>query len=301
VGGVTYADLVNYSSSLGQDTVDSWADLLAGVNANAEYLRDKVSQPVGEAWTGAASELFSGQVGNTQTALIDVQGNIQKVKTVLEDFNTKMLGYRNQLRDLVDHIETDGKLPSGLGDIPANKWAVDSSTGQVGISTKWVAPKDYTSADGQKDLTVQKTLQADIQAILDNANTEDDNTANALRTLLRAPAALAQTSDTVGHWHTVGTNGSLWQIAQQEYGNGNLWTMIYKNKHNRNLIGGNPDLIQPGMKLVIPPLNTAGKPQVPSGSNWAPPPASTNTGTHKPAAQPATSSSPSHPDVVPGI
>jgi len=286
MGGITYADLVNYAG-LGQETADSWAALLAGVNANAEYLRDHVSQPTGQAWTGTAAELFSGKVDTTHGGLIDTASKIQKVKSVLEDFNTKMVGFRNQLRQLVDHIETDGKLPSNLGAIEPHKWAVDSS-GQVGISSKFQFPKDYTSADGQKDLTVQKALQGDIQAILANANTEDDNTANDLRALLKAPAALAPTNDTVGHWHTVGTNGSLWQIAEKEYGNGNLWKLIYDK--NKAIIGTNPDLIQPGMKLVIPPLNTAPTPHVPSGAGWVPA-TSTTTGTHgQPTASPSTSS-----------
>jgi LysM domain len=298
MGGVTYADLVNYAG-LVQDSADSWADLLAGVNANADYLRDHVSQPVGQAWTGTAAELFSGKVDKTHGGLIETVGNIQKVKGILEEFNTKMLSYRNQLRQLVDHIETDGILPDSQGSVGAKKWAVDSNTGQVGISSKWHPPSDYTSADGQKDLVTQKALQEDIQAILDNANTEDDNTAKALRALLKAPAALAPTTDTVENWTTVSTDGSLWQIAEKEYGNGNLWTKIYDA--NKATIGSNPNLIQPGMKLKIPALNTAGTPHVQPGSNWAPPPTATNTGTpRKPAPSPQTSS-PSTPDVVPGI
>jgi nucleoid-associated protein YgaU len=81
----------------------------------------------------------------------------------------------------------------------------------------------------------------------------------------------------VGHWHTVGTNGSLWQIAEKECGNGNLWMKIYEA--NKSKIGSNPNLIQPGMKLVIPPLNTSGTPHLQPGPNWVPA-TSTTTATH---------------------
>jgi len=45
--------------------------------------------------------------------------------------------------------------------------------------------------------------------------------------------------------------GSLSGIAKQEYGNGNLWPIIYNA--NKALIGANPNLIHPGQVLTIPP------------------------------------------------
>ncbi len=43
---------------------------------------------------------------------------------------------------------------------------------------------------------------------------------------------------------------SLWAIAKLNYGNGSRWKDIYAN--NKKIIGPNPDLIYPGMKLVMP-------------------------------------------------
>ena len=50
--------------------------------------------------------------------------------------------------------------------------------------------------------------------------------------------------------HTVDSGESLWAIAEQELGSGNRWREIYDA--NKDMIGDNPDLIQPGMVLKIP-------------------------------------------------
>lgn len=55
---------------------------------------------------------------------------------------------------------------------------------------------------------------------------------------------------TVGHWPAL--DGSLWGIAVLMYGDGNRWPDIYNVPQNRALIGSNPNLIQPGMVLIIP-------------------------------------------------
>ena len=50
--------------------------------------------------------------------------------------------------------------------------------------------------------------------------------------------------------HTVVSGESLWAIAKKYYGNGAKWSKIYEA--NKKVIGDNPDLIKPGMKLTIP-------------------------------------------------
>lgn len=55
---------------------------------------------------------------------------------------------------------------------------------------------------------------------------------------------------TVMKWPNNPTRDTLWGIAQSVYGNGALWPRIYAA--NKALIGPDPNLIQPGMKLVIP-------------------------------------------------
>lgn len=58
-----------------------------------------------------------------------------------------------------------------------------------------------------------------------------------------APAAAAQT-------YTVAKGDTLSKIAKQFYGNANQWRAIYEA--NKGTIK-NPDLIQPGWVLTIPP------------------------------------------------
>ncbi len=55
---------------------------------------------------------------------------------------------------------------------------------------------------------------------------------------------------TQGQSYTVVNGDCLWNIAKQFYGNGSLYTVIYDA--NREVIGGNPNLIYPGQVLTIP-------------------------------------------------
>lgn len=53
-------------------------------------------------------------------------------------------------------------------------------------------------------------------------------------------------------YDTVSTTRFLTTMAQEHYGNYNLWPIIYKE--NQEILG-NPDRITPGTKVVIPPLS----------------------------------------------
>jgi nucleoid-associated protein YgaU len=50
--------------------------------------------------------------------------------------------------------------------------------------------------------------------------------------------------------YTVDSGDNLSAIAKQELGDANRWREIYEL--NKDLIGKNPDLIQPGMELKLP-------------------------------------------------
>lgn len=50
--------------------------------------------------------------------------------------------------------------------------------------------------------------------------------------------------------YVVKPGDSLWAIAKLQYGNGSRWSDIYEA--NKDTIGPAPDLIQPGMRLVMP-------------------------------------------------
>lgn len=71
------------------------------------------------------------------------------------------------------------------------------------------------------------------------------------------PAALQTESQPVSNpavtenkTYTVVSGDSLWKIAKQFYGNGEQYTKIYNA--NRDIIGGNPNLIYPGQVFTIP-------------------------------------------------
>ncbi len=53
-----------------------------------------------------------------------------------------------------------------------------------------------------------------------------------------------------GTTYTVRQGDTLSAIAQQAYGDANLWTKIYEA--NKHIIGSNPDMIHPGQVLNIP-------------------------------------------------
>lgn len=52
--------------------------------------------------------------------------------------------------------------------------------------------------------------------------------------------------------YTVVKGDCLWNIAKKYYGDGSKYTIIYNE--NKNVVGGNPNLIYPGQVLTIPNL-----------------------------------------------
>jgi nucleoid-associated protein YgaU len=52
--------------------------------------------------------------------------------------------------------------------------------------------------------------------------------------------------------HVVKAGDWLSKIAITYYGDMNKWKVIYDHPQNRRTIGPNPDLIQPGQRLIIP-------------------------------------------------
>ncbi len=63
-----------------------------------------------------------------------------------------------------------------------------------------------------------------------------------------------------GRTYTVERGDTLWAIAERFYGNGSLWTKIHEA--NRGLIE-DPDVIQPGWVLSIPPEEGGGVVSIP--------------------------------------
>jgi nucleoid-associated protein YgaU len=57
-------------------------------------------------------------------------------------------------------------------------------------------------------------------------------------------------NETTTKTYTVDSGDNLSAIAKQELGDANRWREIYEL--NKDVIGDNPDLIQPGMELKLP-------------------------------------------------
>lgn len=64
------------------------------------------------------------------------------------------------------------------------------------------------------------------------------------------PRREAITSPSPAGTYTVVKGDCLWNIAKKFYGSGSKYTVIYNA--NRDIIGGNPNLIYPGQVLAIP-------------------------------------------------
>ena len=88
-----------------------------------------------------------------------------------------------------------------------------------------------------------------------NANTQViGNDPNLIRPgeVLYIPP-LSSSKPVPGSNYTVQPGDTLSGIAQQAYGDGNQWQVIYNA--NTQVIGNDPNLIRPGEVLYIPPIN----------------------------------------------
>jgi len=58
------------------------------------------------------------------------------------------------------------------------------------------------------------------------------------------------------HKYTVQPGDSLWQIAKDHYGYGSYSDILYRQ--NRSLIGNDPNMVLPGLRLYMPEIGTTG-------------------------------------------
>jgi nucleoid-associated protein YgaU len=126
--------------------------------------------------------------------------------------------------------------------------------------------------------------QYEINWYINKANQLDEAAAAELRQLMPKPSPdpkpkpkpkptniIGGKTVTVVPWGSDPQNpaaGSLWGIAQQEYGNGNYWPLIYEA--NKDKYGGNwgPNDIQPGWQIDVPPIKRGAPiPEPPANSN----------------------------------
>jgi hypothetical protein len=242
--GVDYADILNYGGEM-ETSATGWARLLAGVEESASYLQANAIAPTGQVWTGTAAQLASDRFVQAQGGLIANASSWKSIQQVLAGFDAAMLTSQRSLKLLVSDIENGGTW-NGIS-IPANTFVV-SQDGQVSYATGYHGPQDPS-------LVAQ--LQAQIQDIVNQADTEDSNTATQLAQYF-PKAEFSQQGVTTDQWTTVSAYGSLWQIAQTEYGNGNMWTTIWQANAATFAAHGitDPNVIPVGMQLVVPSLSS---------------------------------------------
>jgi hypothetical protein len=252
MAGITIDDLMDFSQQW-PDTADSWTQLLAAVESNVSYLQDSATVPLNSTWQGTAAELASGQVDTTHGGLITSASQLKQVSDTLTNFSSQLTGYSKQITLIVDDTRQQGfdVAEDGTVSFPGGS-ALGLLHQSVSSGSVTVIEQESARLEAQR-----QTLQSEIQAILAKANSLDDQTANDLAKLL--PQAQTQTqSQTPAGGQVVTTtpwqsqDSSLWQIAQQEYGDGSKWNVIYEA--NRSVLGSNPNLIPVGVKLQIPPL-----------------------------------------------
>lgn len=268
MAGITVDDLLNFGP-LQADAQDSWARFLAGVEQNASFLQRNASQPIGDAWSGTAAELASSKISTTQGGLITSAAKLAKIHATLASFNETMSGYARQMTAVVNGAAGMVITPDGA------------------VSYRILGP--YS----QQAVANLASVQKKVTAILSEANSLDNKTSKELMQYMPGPADLTAATDTAQKWTTVSADGSLWQIAEKEYGDGSKWQLIYDA--NRAAIGNDPNLIYAGMKLKIPALagsaGSANGAKAGSVFGLTPAPTSSTTSSHPGTSRPQPSSS----------
>ncbi len=296
MAGITFADLVNYNGEA-EASADGWANLLAGVEESASYFQSNAIAPTGQVWTGTAAQLAASSFQKTKSGLIENAASYSKIRGALMRLDSQLVELKGQLIKLADSI-TGGETFNGVK-IPDGYFEV-TADGTV----QRFAGANHLKDNPQLDAIIQELQQA-IDSMVAQANTDDGNAAKVLAQYF-PKAEFAKQAPTTAPWKTVSSYGSLWQIAQTEYGDGNLWTKIWQENQSTFQMHGvtDPNVIPTGLTLKIPPLTNSTGPAATSGTptttGFTGTPAHATT-TGSPQAQPTPATSSPSPDVVPGI
>ncbi len=262
MGGITYTDLLNYNGEM-ETSADGWANLLAGVEESASYFQSNAMAPTGQIWTGTAAELAAGRFEKTQNGLVANATNYSSIRAELLSFNSTILSLQKQLKSQVDLISNGGNA-DGIN-IP-HGYLMITGDGQVAQAPN-TGMKDLPTVD-----SMIPQLQTTIDSLVSQANTTDGSTANALQQFF-PKAEFSQQSPTTAPWTTVSSYGSLWQIAQTEYGDGNMWTKIWQANAATFAAHGvtDPNVIPVGLTLKVPPLAGGASPVGTTAAEFAGP------------------------------
>jgi hypothetical protein len=281
---ITYSDLVNLDTGNWPGTLSAWGHLVEGIEVNADYLDLDVKKPLAAAWQGDAAQLAQDKVSTTHEGL---QGSKQQIKQVAGD----LTGFYNQLSKLrwgltmMVAFPTEGGLPQpappNYTPVPTKlaKAFIVSSDGTVDLATRIKILSSQTGVSEHDIGVAQNTFQNNVNWFVNQANELDAKVAGELRGLMPKPPVTTSHHQpakptTMGGGPPVSVKqwpdptGSLWGIAQQVYGNGNMWPYIYHANVGKPGIPSdwNPDVIDVGWNIEVPkiPVNSP-VPPVPSG------------------------------------
>jgi hypothetical protein len=236
MGGITVDDLMHAASLTASSTAESWNQFLVGVEKNASYLQENVTQPLANTWSGTASELANDSFSSTYHGLISSSGELKSVRDALTTFGGKLGTAQSAIKGPVEAATGAGfdVSPDGSVSIPP----------AVAERMRFLDPSERSELESDR-----VKYQTEIQNALADANTADDDAATALE---KAMPTEGGGVDTTTAWPSA--YGSLWNIAQKEYGDGSKWKIIYDA--NRSVIGSDPSVIGTGVNLQIPAIAT---------------------------------------------
>ncbi|MEB3284918.1 MAG: LysM peptidoglycan-binding domain-containing protein [Candidatus Sericytochromatia bacterium] len=162
-------------------------------------------------------------------------------------FNTLAAGWKQQ----------QALLPSSPNAIPAAATVPAAPVDQVALSAN-ASPTTAATVLSPED--VRKELSA-LQGELLQLNQKIETLMSRLDTPLQVPTPESTAVTTIpggapsSENYDVKAGDYLWKIAREQLGDASRWTEIYAL--NRDIIGDNPNLIQPGQKFRLPRASTS--------------------------------------------